>query len=165
MPEVGAYTFSGFRGSVAESAPLKNQPAAKMRRRQRLGGLVFQGSGRRGPDSRVCLSTQARLAIAIRCRLLPFARCALGTGLYDDGGTAKAELPADAVGKVALVGEMQRPAAIHEHGEGRRADRVLGDVKNLTLFELQTLHKAVQFASGDAFGCRFEDFANEAEER
>src|ERR1017187_11021922 len=79
----------------------------------------------------------------------PLLRPVLGLGLQQDWRPDEAELLAHLVDQIPLVRKMQRRALIGEHGEGRRADGVLGDVVDLALFEVQVGHEAVEFAGGD----------------
>src|ERR1022692_1597035 len=55
-------------------------------------------------------------------------RPVLGLGLQQDWRPDEAELLAHLIDQIPLVRKMQRRALIGEHGEGRRADGVLGDV-------------------------------------
>jgi hypothetical protein len=60
----------------------------------------------------------------------------------------EAELLPHLIDQIALVREMQRRTLVGEHGKGRRADGVLGDVVDLALFEMQVGREAVEFARG-----------------
>src|ERR1039458_2254511 len=73
-----------------------------------------------------------------------------GLGLQQDRCPDEAELLAHLIDPVPLVGKMQRGTLVGEHGEGRRADGVLGDVVDLAFFEMQVGHEAVELARGDA---------------
>src|SRR5471030_1753807 len=59
---------------------------------------------------------------------------------------------------------MQRPSAVGKHREGRRADGMLGNVKNLTFLEMQMFHKPVQLSRSDAPRGRFINLADQTEQ-
>src|SRR4249919_2831406 len=93
--------------------------------------------------------------------MLSFGNSPLGPRLDEDRSPAEAELLADPVGQLALVGKVQRSAAVDKNCECRRPDGMLPDVENLTLLELQILHETIEFSSGNAPRRRFENFANQ----
>src|SRR5262252_7842022 len=68
---------------------------------------------------------------------------------------AEPECLAQLVGQVALVGEVQRAAAVGEQNECRRPNGCLRDILDLALFKIERLDEPVQLAGGNALRSRF----------
>src|ERR1035437_2446932 len=67
----------------------------------------------------------------------------LSMRLQQDRSPAESEALAELVDQIALMRKMERPTAVREHRERRRANGVLRNVEDPALFEVELLHEAV----------------------